>query len=417
MRVLLVARREYLERVRSKAFVVSTILGPFIMAAFTLGPGLLMARQRGKPLRLSVLDASGNLQQDVERALSRRKVAGQERFLLQPPPAGDFQHAEAGLKDQVLKGDLDGYLLLARDALERSVAEYYGKNVSNVMDIGLLDKAVEEAFVARRLSSEGLPPEKIGHLTRKLELKTSRLTEKGAREDRGGTFFLSLILLTMLYATLAMWGAALMNGVLEEKNNRVVEVMVSSISPTQLFAGKLLGVGGAGLTQFLVWAGSLGLFTAYGASATAASGLAMPEVNPLVLAALVVYFLLGYFLYGSMYMALGAAVNTQQEAQSLAFPVMMPLLLGFVFSFTVLASPDSPLSVTLSLIPFFTPLLMFMRITTVTPPAWQIALSIEIMALTIVAMNWLAARIYRVGILMYGKRPTLSEIMRWVRQV
>ena len=416
MRVATVARREYLERVRSKAFLVSTILGPVIMAAFTLGPALLMKRQRGKPLRLSVLDASGHLHQDVERALSLRKEAGQGRFVLKPPPAGDFQVAEAGLKDQVLKGDLDGYVLLPQDALERSVVEYYGKNVSNVMDIRLLNDAVEEAFVVRRLSAEGLAPDKIGHLTKKLDLKTSRLTERGAREDRGGLFFLSMILLTMLYTTLAMWGAALMNGVLEEKNNRVVEVMVSSIPPIQLFAGKLLGVGGAGLTQFAVWAGSLGLFAAYGASATAASGLAMPEVNPLVLVALVVYFLLGYFLYGSMYMALGASVNTQQEAQSLAFPVMMPLLLGFVFSFTVLASPDSPLSVTLSLIPFFTPLLMFMRITTVTPPAWQIAASIAIMALTIAAMTWLAARIYRVGILMYGKRPTFPEIMRWVRR-
>lgn len=416
MRVLLVARREYLERVRSRAFVVSTILGLPIMAAFTLGPGLLMTRQRGKPLRLSVLSASDVLRADVERALSRRKVAGRERFLVQPLPAVGFEQAESDLRDRVVKGDLDGYLRLPQDALERSVAEYFGKNVSNVMDITLLDKAVEEAFMARRLSSEGLPPEKIGQLTRKLDLKTIRLTDKGAREDRGGTFFLSMVLLTMLYATLAMWGAALMNGVLEEKNNRVVEVMVSSISPAQLFAGKLLGVGGAGLTQFLVWAGSLGLLAAYGTSAAAASGLAMPEINFLILAALVVYFLLGYFLYGSMYMAVGASVNTQQEAQSLAFVVIMPLLLGFVFSFTVLASPDSPLSVALSLVPFFTPLLMFMRITTVTPPSWQIALSIAIMALTIAAMNWLAARIYRVGILMYGKRPTFAEIMRWVRQ-
>lgn len=416
MRIVSVARREYLERVRSRAFVVSTILGPLIMAAFTLGPGLLMARQRGKPLRLSVLDASGALRGDVEQALSRRVVAGSARFLIQPLPAGGFEQAESALKDRVVRGSLDGYLLLPPDALARSVAEYYGKNVSNVMDIGLLDKAVEEAFVARRLSSEGLPPEKIGSLTRKLDLKTIRLTEKGAREDRGGTFFLSIILLTMLYTSLAMWGAALMNGVLEEKNNRVVEVMVSSLPPSQLFAGKLLGVGGAGLTQFVVWAASLGLLAFYGAPAAAASGFTLPELNILVLVALVVYFLLGYFLYGSMYMAVGAAVNTQQEAQSLVFPVMMPLILGFVFFPMVLGSPDSALSVTLSLIPFFTPLLMFLRITTVTPAAWQIALSLLLMALAVAAMNWLAARIYRVGILMYGKRPTFPEIMRWVRQ-
>ncbi len=416
MRVMAIARREYLERVRSRAFVVATVLGPVLMAAFTLGPGLLMARQRGKPLRLAVLDVSGSLREDVERALARRKVAGQERFLLQPAPAGPVSVAEAALKAQVLKGDLDGYVLLPSDALGRSAAEYYGKNVSNMMDIQLLDKSLEDAFVARRLSEEGLPPAKIGSLTRRLDLKKIRLTETGAREDSGGTFLLSMVLLTMLYTTLAMWGAALMNGVIEEKNNRVVEVMVSSVSPTHLFAGKLLGVGGAGLTQFLVWAISLAALAAYAAPAMAGSGITVPEVSPLVSGALVVYFLLGYFLYGSMYMAVGASVNNQQEAQSLVFPVMMPLILGFVFFPMILGSPDSPLSVVLSLIPFFTPLLMFLRITTVTPPAWQIALSVVIMALAVIAMNWVAARVYRVGILMYGKRPTFPEIMRWVRQ-
>jgi ABC-2 type transport system permease protein len=414
-RVVAVARREYLERVRSKAFLVTTVLGPLIMAAFMMGPGLLMQRQRGKPLRLAVVDVAGVLKQDVETALGdRRTEGGEQRFQVQAAPEGSPEQARAALNEKVLAGSLDGYLFFPPDALAESRAEYYGKNVTNVMDLGLMDSVVRDTFVARRLLGEGLAAERIAGLTRRPDVKRIRVTESGSHEDRGGTFLLSMILLTMLYSSLAMWGAALMNGVIEEKTNRVVEVMVSAMPTTQLFFGKLAGVGAAGLTQFTIWASVTALISAVGGAMASAQGFQMPEVSILVLVFFVVYFLLGYFLYGSLYMAVGASVNTVQEAQGLAFPVMMPLILGFIAFPVVLGSPDSALSVTLSLVPFFTPLLMFLRMTAVTPPAWQIAASVAIMILTIGGLTWLAARVYRVGILMYGKRPTFPEILRWV---
>lgn len=411
-RVYAVARREYLERVRSKAFLVSTILGPTLLAGFMLAP-ILLARQRGRPLRVAIVDASGALGSEVGRSLARRKAAGQERFVVEPAPAGPVDQARAALQERVVQGDLDGYLFLPPDALARSAAEYYGKNVSNVMDLELLNKAVEEALVSRRLSREGLDPERVRRLTRGVEIKKVRLTARGAREDRGASFLLSLVLMMLLYTTLAVWGAAVMNGVIEEKTSRVVEVVVSSLSSSQLFAGKLLGVGAAGLTQFLVWAACLAAISAVGAAGIGDVG-ALPELSPLLLAAFVLFFLLGYFLYGSMYASIGAAVNTPQEAQSLVFPVMMPLILSVVFYPMVLSAPDSTLSVTLSLIPFFAPLLMFLRMTAVSPPAWQVGLSMLLMLATIAGITWAAARIYRVGILMYGKRPTFPEIIRWV---
>jgi ABC-2 type transport system permease protein len=155
------------------------------------------------------------------------------------------------------------------------------------------------------------------------------------------------------------------------------------------------------------------VISAAGAGEASALG-AIPELSPFLLVAFVLYFLLGYFLYGSMYASVGAAVNTTQEAQSLVFPVMMPLILSVVFYPMVLSSPDSPLAVVLSLVPFFAPLLMFLRMTAVSPPAWQVVLSMLLMVATIAGITWAAARIYRVGILMYGKRPTLPEIVRWV---
>lgn len=411
-RLATVARREYLERVRTKAFVLSTFLGPVLVVAFLLGPTMLMERQRGKPLRVSVVDATGSVRAAVERALVRREGAGGPRFVVVPLSAASAEEARAEARREVSGGRLDGFLYLGPDTLRTAQAEYYGKNVSNVVDLSNLRDAADEALVEKRLADAGLDAARLRALTRKLDLRKIRVTATGEREDRGQSFLLAMMLLSMLYTTVAMWGAAIMNGVIEEKSNRVVEVIVSSIPTSDLFAGKLLGVGGAGLTQFLVWALTLAGIGAYGAVA-AGGGMALPELSPLLLVSFVVYFLLGYFLYGALYAAVGASVNTQQEAQSLAFPVMMPLILGFVFFPVVLGSPDSPLSVTLSLVPFFTPMLMFLRISVVTPPTWQIALSLGLTLAAVVAVTWFASRVYRVGILMYGKRPTFPEMVRW----
>jgi ABC-2 type transport system permease protein len=412
-RLATIVRREYLERVRSKAFLVSTFLGPVLVAGFMLAPSILMERQRGKALRIAVVDATGTLRDGVEQELRRQRVAGESRFVVMPAEGADAEAARGAARRGVVDGRLDGYLYLAPDALATSRAEYFGKNVSNVMDLRLVEQSAESAIMQHRLAEEGLDGARVKAVTRKLDLRTVRLTAGGEREDRGATFILALMLLTLLYMTVPMWGAAIMNGVIEEKSNRVVEVIVSSIPTSYLFAGKLLGVGGAGLTQVLVWVLTMAGFGAYGAAAT---GGAMPELSPLLLASFVVFFLLGYFLYGSLYAGVGSAVNTQQEAQSLAFPVMMPLVLGFVFFPAVLGSPDSPFSVTLSLIPFFTPMLMFLRITAVTPPAWQIALSVGLTLATVIGVTWAASRVYRVGILMYGKRPTFPEMLRWIKE-
>jgi ABC-2 type transport system permease protein len=409
-----IVRREYLERVRSKAFLVSTFLGPVLVAGFMLLPSILMERQRGKALRIAVVDATGTLRDGVEQELRRQRVAGESRFVVMPAEGADAEAARGAARRGVVDGRLDGYLYLAPDALATSRAEYFGKNVSNVMDLRLVEQSAESAIMQHRLAQEGLDGARVKAVTRKLDLRTVRLTAGGEREDRGATFILALMLLTLLYMTVPMWGAAIMNGVIEEKSNRVVEVIVSSIPTSYLFAGKLLGVGGAGLTQVLVWVLTMAGVGAYGTAAT--GGMAMPELSPLLLVSFVVFFLLGYFLYGSLYAGVGSAVNTQQEAQSLALPVMMPLVLGFVFFPAVLGSPDSAFSVTLSLIPFFTPMLMFLRITAVTPPAWQIALSVGLTLATVMAMTWAASRIYRVGILMYGKRPTFPEMLRWIRE-
>jgi ABC-2 type transport system permease protein len=408
-----IVRREYLERVRSKAFIVATVLGPILTGGLMIMP-ILMAGQVGKPLRVAVLDASGTLGPRVEAALTLRKRDGRPRFIVEPAGPGPYEARERALKDAVLAGGLDGYLELPASAVEKASASYYGKNVSNVIDLQTLQDTVSETLTGLRLSGAGFDPGRVRELTKRLDLKTIRLTAGGEREDHGASAIFSIILMMMLYTTVLMWGQAVLTGVIEEKANRVVEVIVSAIPSVNLLAGKLLGVGAAGLTQFLVWALSLALVSLAGAGFAAAGGARMPEVTPLLLVSFVLYFLLGYLLYSSLFAAVGASVNTTQEAQSLAFPVFMPLVVGVMFFPMVLQSPDSTLSTVLSLIPFLTPLLMFLRITVLTPPLWQIGLSLVLTGATILAVLWVAARIYRVGILMYGKRPTFPEILRWI---
>jgi ABC-2 type transport system permease protein len=408
-----VVEREYLERVRTKGFVIATILGPLLLAGMMIVPIFAM-RSGSKPLKVAVLDGTGRLGPAVEEALRAARFDDKPRFDVQPVGAEAPGGPGAGLKKAVLEGGLDGYLDLPADAVAKGTASYFGRNVSNRIDLRTMERAVSDVIVGVRLAAAGLDPGKVKDLTKELDLKTIRLSESGEREDQGAAMILAIILLMILYTSILMWGQMLMTSVIEEKTSRVVEVMASGVSSTTLLAGKLLGVGGAGLTQFLVW--SLSLFAVSLTMAGPLAGaLSMPEITPLMLVSFVLFFLLGFFFYASLYAAIGAAVNTVQEAQNLVWPVMMPIILGMVFFTAVLEAPDGALSVTLSMIPGISPLIMFLRIVVLTPPWWQIALSIGLLALAILGVLWVSARVYRVGILMYGKKPTFPELMKWVR--
>ncbi len=415
-RLASIVRREYLERVRSKPFIIGTVVGPLLLTGFMVGPGVLLDRNRGEALRVTVVDDEGLLGPAVEQGLREHRSDGRALFDVRPAGAGNPEEQRARARADVLARRLDGYVLLPAGGYEHGEARYHARNVSNLRELRELSRVVERAALARRLGQVGVAPERLAEFTREFDLKTVRLSQTGEREDRGNSFILALMLMMLLYTATAMWGSALMNGVIEEKTNRVVEVIVSSIPTTTLFAGKLLGVGAAGLTQFLAWAGVTALFGVFGAQAALLSGMRLPELPLHVPLLLVAFFVLGFFLYGALFASVGAAVNSQQEAQSLVFVAMLPLIVGTTLFPVVASRPDGALATTLSLIPFWTPILMFLRVVLLMPPTWQIVLSMVLTVGTVVLLNWAAARIYRVGILMYGKRPTLPEILLWVRR-
>ena len=427
--ILIIAKREFIERVRTKAFVIGTILGPIFMAGIMIVPAL-MARNLAKSVSVTVIDAEGSLRTLVEESLAgdaepqetgggsplgRPRDQGTTKFVIKPAEGADIAAQREAAKQAVLKGTLDAYVVLPPDVLTESKAEYYAKSVTDFEGIRAVDRAIEKAVFFKRISSAGIDPAHVAALTRPLDLKRLRVSDKGETEDRGVSFFLSLILVMMIYVGTLMWGQVVMTGVIEEKTNRVVEVIVSSTTPRNLLFGKLVGVGGAGLLQFGIWILALvGVSLASGSMAFL-SGVDLPELNPVLIAAFPIFFLLGFFLYASLYAAIGSAVNTIQEAQNFIFPVMLPIILAMVCWPVVMRAPDSNLSVILSLIPFMTPILMFLRMSVLMPPVWQIALSILLTSLTIAFVIWVAARIYRVGILMYGKPPNFPEMLRWVR--
>jgi len=208
-----------------------------------------------------------------------------------------------------------------------------------------------------------------------------------------------------------------MRGVLEEKSSHVVEVIISTVKPFELMLGKILGIGAVGLTQFVIWAALMAAISAPGAvAAVGISGIELPAIPAQLLVFFVVFFVLGFLLYGTLYAGIGAAFDTEQEAQNFQGVVTMFLIVPMVLMIQIINQPDGTLAVALSLFPFFTPMLMFLRMTLAPVPAWQIAASVVMMAGAILACTWIVAKIYRVGILMHGSKPKLKDLIRWVKE-
>jgi ABC-2 type transport system permease protein len=315
-----------------------------------------------------------------------------------------------------IRGDrLDAYLVLDREGK----AEFHTKNPSDYTIVQPLARAVHDAILASRLQARGVRVTEIGDVARDTDVKIIKITKYGEAEDSGETFFVAVSLAMLLYMTLLMYGIITMRSVLEEKTSRIVEILISGVRPFQLLMGKVLGVAGVAFTQYLIWIASAALLGTYGAVAvnTLRPAADFPHIHLSagLLVYPIIYFVLGYLLYASLFAAVGAAVSNEQDAQQFQWPVMMPLIFSFLMYIMVVRDPNSRTVVLLSEIPFFSPILMVLRIAAEVPPLWQICLSIVLLALAIVGVAYLASRIYRVGILMYGKRPSVVELLRWVR--
>ena len=419
-----VIKREYLEHVRTKTFIISTVLGPVFMLVITVLPVVLALSGGGEKSTLAVVDGSGQVQTEFAEALGAFKVKdGAPKYTIVPvSPAADPEAQKAELGKSVMGGTYTGYVYIPPDVLTGGAAEYASRQTSDFEAIETLNRALTGVVVGQRLKTEGLDPDKVAAYTRPVQMDTVKISEKGRERDIGGSFIVTFVLVLVLYMTMFMYGSMILRGVLEEKTNRVVEVVLSSLRPFQLMMGKILGIALVGITQYAIW-GVFGLAMArYGgriikgiAPAANIAGFAIASIPPYVFVYFFVFFILGYFLFATLYAAVGSTSNNEKEAQQMLMPVTMCLIIPILMMQYVMKSPNSSISVILSMIPFFAPILMLQRISIIMPPLAQVLGSIALLLLTTFGLIWLTAKIYRIGILMYGKKPSFGEIVKWIR--
>ncbi|MEO7673711.1 MAG: ABC transporter permease [Pyrinomonadaceae bacterium] len=445
---LAVVKHEYKKVVLKWSFLIGTLLLPILAACFAVVPAIIFSL-KGEPTRMVVVDPTGKIAPRLMENLAPAKIAektqkamresitdmnaSQEEKMRQNAQvfASGFRLVEfhaAGktaedirrdLAAKISAGEINAYLLIPENyAAENASYEFRSRKGGDIVENRSLREGLNDAVRSQRLADAGIGSEQQRELGRTVKLDEKGLDEKGEEKNSEATWAAAFVIGLMIYITLAIYGQVIMGAVVEEKETRIAEILFSSARPFELMMGKLVGVGLAGLTQLSIWVISAAALLSFVALQADFSQFAtsIPAITPLMVVYFLVFFLLGFFVYASIFALIGSMVTTVQEGGQFAFPPIMILLVGFYFSFAVIRDPNSDVSFWVSIAPFFAPITMPVRILAETPPFWQIALSIGVNVVAIAGLVWLASRVYRVGMLMYGKRATIPEVWKWIRQ-
>lgn len=420
-----VFKREYLERVRTKWFLISTFFGPVFMAALLVIPAWMSARsvRDARVGRVEILDASGVAIGETIQARLLSITSDTSALVVRTVTPGELAAAESLATAAVMSKSLAGYLVVDSATVAGSSARYAGSDASSVGAMERLEGAVRQAVLARRLESAGLDPARIQALTQvRLNFQTERITDRGrGGSGRAGTV-IGFIVAFLLYMSLLLYGQNIIQSVIEEKTTRVAEVVVSSAPTDVLLAGKVLGSAAVALTQqltwvlsaTLLWSSRVRVLSALGVPAV--DGLSLPPVSAWMIASYLLLFVLGFVFYASLFAAAGSTANSPQDAGQISTPITMLLVLSILFMQPVLLRPDSPLAMALSWIPFSAPIIMPVRMSVSSVSALELVAVLGGLIVACGAAIWVSARIYRVGLLMYGKRPSFRELGRWITQ-
>ncbi len=433
---LAIVRREYLQRVRAKMFIVSTILLPMVMSLFGLVPAFILSIER-PPMRVAVVDQTGRLYETLNDAVAADEPPPEEsgsqtsggsvdrgrafigRFIFERiSPDRSIDELRSDLEQRLHSGDLDGYLVLPPDFLTRGQAEFFNRNPGDVISLRLLDSTLNSAVRQQRLIEARVDATTRESLFKRVQVQAVKVGAAGQERDSGGSFALVFVIGFVMYLAILMYGQVILGAVIEEKETRIAEILFSSVKPFTLMMGKLVGVSLVALTQLTIWGLAFSTFALYGVNLLASRGLNanIPTIPFSHYIYFALFFLLGYFIYATIYALVGSMVTTAQEGGQLAMPIILILVVSFYLFFPVSRNPDSQFAFWVSMIPFSAPVSMLVRIVTQTPPFWQIALSLLIGFSSVLVIMWIASRVYRVGMLMYGKRASIPEALRWARQ-
>lgn len=434
-KIFAVIRREYTERVRTKAFILSTLLLPALIAFMAVVPALLM-RSGDRTSRVALVDGTTNgVGEQARAALASQKLSDKPEALpryeiTRIEAAGrvdavrDSLVARTGFPRSKMADSWDGVLVVTDDAVTNGKVKYFGNNVGSFESMGRIQGVLSRVFATARLSKSGVDPALVMGAMSPADLQTTKVSDgKTTGQSGEASFFIAYFMGFVLYLGIILYGQQTMTSVIEEKTSRIMEVLASSLTPFQMLLGKVVGVGLVGLTQMTIWGGSVFLVGSnreklagmFGVSADAIQSFPIPTMAPDLLVIFLVYFALGFLLYGALYASIGSMVNTVQEAQQSAVFVTIVIMIGFFSVFALIKDPTGPLGVTMSFIPFFAPFVMPVRWSLASVPTGQLVLSLVLMIIGLLACVWLAGRIYRTGILMYGKKPSFKELFHWIR--
>jgi ABC-2 type transport system permease protein len=430
---LAVVKREYLQRVRAKMFIVSTILLPAVMSLFGIVPALVFSIDT-PPMRVAVVDQTGRMYSGFRDALFNDNQQAQTdvspargglprrlgTFVLEEASTKDqsLEQIRAGLEQRLKTRGLDGYIILPPDFLSTGKAEFVNRNPGDPFSFQPLQAALNRAAREQRLIEAKVDAKTRDQLFKPVALQGATAGSSGPQRDSAASFALVFVIGFVMYLAILMYGQIVLGAIIEEKETRIAEILFSSVRPFTLMMGKLVGVSLVALTQLAIWGLAFSAFAVYGVNLLASRGISarIPGVPLSHYIYFGIFFLLGYFIYATVYALVGSMVTTAQEGGQLAMPIILILVISFYLFLPVSRSPDSPFSFWVSMIPFSAPVAMLVRIVTQTPPFWQIALSLVIGFGTVLLIMWVAGRVYRVGMLMYGKRASIPEAIRWARQ-
>jgi ABC-2 type transport system permease protein len=412
--VWLIARREYIERIRTRGFLITTVLIPIIMGGFIFGSSFLGSKVSSEShiaIVSSDLQPALDLQDELERPRLSDGASG-PRMTVDVMGAG--QETRAILDRELDSGDLDGYLWIAPAATPGAPPAFtFTPRSGDEQSLrNSLASAIDRVLLRERMARQGMAGADLDAMLQPVQIATVHAPH---RVDREAAEVSVTVLFFLMYMVIMLYGMNVARSIIEEKTSRIFEVLLATIRPEEMMAGKIIGVGSVGLTQVAIWI-TAGLLLMSSAMAPHLGGqplhfaLTVPQIVYFF-----VYFLLGYLFYSSIAAALGAMTNSEQELQQLNLFLVLPLAFCFIALRAVLINPDSSFSRSLALVPPFTPLLMYVRVTLGHPAPWEVALSLALTSASIYAIIWVTSRIYRVGVLMYGKRPNLPEILRWLK--
>ncbi len=410
--VILVAKREYLEQIRGRAFRVSTILVPLLFAII-IGIAYLSGRGSGVGKHVIVAAPKASLADTIRDQIVNDKEAKTTVDVVAPATASD----RAALVNKVQSKEVDGLLWVETPAPGTATATYTSQSSGDIVITARLESALNHALTMERMSGRGMTPAEVDSLLKDVKVDTLQVDKEGkeVKSSGFGSYFKGYIMALLLSMTTMIYGMNVARSIIQEKTSRIFEVMLAITKPSDMLAGKLIGVGAVGLTQIAIWVVVGAAIAAYPAAMATLSGTLSIHVSWVEGVLFPVYFVLGYLLYASLFAGLAASCETEQELQMYTPLAALPIWLSFSLIWLVINDPNSVWSVAASLFPATAPIIMMLRLGSQTPPTWQFAASIGIMIVSIWVVLWVSSRLYRVGILMYGKRATLPELLRWLR--